>query len=37
MGISGALSMKLFDIVSENWGEIICKILKEKFEINIKK
>ena len=35
--IAGAISMKIFDIVNENWNELIRKILEEKYWVNLKK
>ncbi|MCT4616814.1 MAG: hypothetical protein N4A38_01230 [Candidatus Gracilibacteria bacterium] len=37
MGISGALSMKLFDIASENGFQILKKFIGENIEVKIKK
>ena len=32
-GIWGAISMKIFDIASENWAEILRKYIKKKYNI----
>jgi hypothetical protein len=37
MWISWALSMKLFDIASENWFQILKKFIGENIEVKIKK